>query len=134
MQIFGQLFLHVKQYSPRLFFIYIYNVSAPPSVLFMSDFNTKFDGKIAGTEKCTYICSGIRNQKTIIMCTITQETIRKACERTIANGRKNTACLSGKSSDIDLSVKFKGGEYHGRITMDEMRKAYGHAWEKNLSR
>lgn len=73
-------------------------------------------------------------KKTIIMCTITQETIRKACERTIANGRKNTACHSGKSSDIDLSVKFKGGEYHGRITMDEMRKAYGHAWEKTLSR
>jgi hypothetical protein len=100
----------------------------------VSNFNTKFDGKIVGTEKCSYICSGIRNQKTIIMCTITQETIRKACERTIANGKKNTACHSRKSSDIDLSVKFKGGEYHGRITMDEMRKAYGHAWEKTLSR
>lgn len=104
------------------------------SPFYVSNFNTKFDGKIAGTEKCSYICSGIRNPKTIIMCTITQETIRKACERTIANGRKNTACHSGKGSDIDLSVKFKGGEYHGRITMDEMRKAYGHAWEKTLSR
>lgn len=117
-----------------LFLIYI--IMSPPlhPPFHVSNFNTKFDGKIAGTEKCSYICSGIRNQKTIIMCTITQETIRKACERTIANGRKNTACHSGKSSDIDLSVKFKGGEYHGRITMDEMRKAYGHAWEKTLSR
>lgn len=109
-------------------------MSPPIHPPFPSKFSTKFDGKIAGTEKCTYICSGIRNKKTIIMCTITQETIRKACERTIANGKKNTACHSGKSSDIDLSVKFKGGEYHGRITMDEMRKAYGHAWGKNLSR
>lgn len=33
----------------------------PP--FYASNFNTKFDGKIAGTEKCTYICSGIRNQK-----------------------------------------------------------------------
>lgn len=134
MQIFGQLFSSRQTIFSGFFLTYI--IMSPPlhPPFHVSNFNTKFDGKIAGTEKCSYICSGIRNQKTIIMCTITQETIRKACERTIANGRKNTACHSGKSSDIDLSVKFKGGEYHGRITMDEMRKAYGHAWEKTLSR
>ena len=41
---------------PGFFFIYIYNVSVPPSALFMSNFNTKFGVKIAGTEKCSYIC------------------------------------------------------------------------------
>lgn len=66
------------------------------------------------------------------MCTITQETIRKACERTINNGKKCTADHSRPSSDISLSVKYNGGEYHGRITMDEMRKAYGRAWDKTL--
>ena len=68
------------------------------------------------------------------MCTITQETIRKACERTIDNGKKYAAGKSKQNSDISLSVKFKGGEYHGSITMDEMRKAYGRAWKKTLNR
>ena len=44
----------------RGFSLLIYIIMSPPlrPPFYVSNFNTKFDGEIAGTEKCSYICSG----------------------------------------------------------------------------
>ena len=59
-QIFGQLFLHVKQYSPGLFLVYIYNVSAPPSALPVRILHQNHNFPpifLAQKETYAYICS-----------------------------------------------------------------------------
>ena len=67
MQIFGQLFLHVKQYSPGRFLVFLYNVSAPPSALPVRilhqnhNFPTIF---LAQKKTYAYLCSGY---KTIVV-------------------------------------------------------------------
>ena len=49
-------FFFVSNNIFRFFLTYI--IMHPPLHPPFHDFNTKFDGKIAGTEKCSYICSG----------------------------------------------------------------------------
>ena len=56
------------------------------------------------------------------MCTISKETIRRACERTIAN--KAAERIPTHIGDaIHLSVHYSGGEYHGRISAEKIREA-----------
>ncbi len=67
------------------------------------------------------------------MCTISKETIRRACERTIANkAAERTPIHMGDA--IHLSVRYSGGEYHGRISAEKVREAYAKAWEANVGR
>lgn len=72
-----------------------------------------------------------KNSNNDPMCTITQETIRKACERTIAKGCTESPRQTG-GRGIDVSVVLDGREYSERISMERMREAYGRAWDKTL--
>lgn len=63
MQIFGQLFLRVKQYSPGLFLVYIYNVSAPPSALpvrILHQNHNFFPISLAPSDSYAYLCSAYK--------------------------------------------------------------------------
>ena len=62
MQIFGQLFLHVKQYSPGRFLVFLYNVSVPPSALpvkILHQNRNFFPISLAPSDSYAYICSGL---------------------------------------------------------------------------
>jgi hypothetical protein len=65
------------------------------------------------------------------MCTISKETIRRACERTIAN-KAAEHTLIHRGDAIHLSVHYSGGEYHGHISAEKIREAYAKAWEANV--
>ena len=63
MQIFGQLFLHVKQYSPGRFLIFLYNVSAPPSALpvkILHQNRNFFPISLAPSDSYAYLCSAYK--------------------------------------------------------------------------
>lgn len=62
MQIFWQLFLHVKQYPPGLFFIYN-NVSDPPSAIHVRILHPNrnfFPISLAQKKTYAYLCSGYK--------------------------------------------------------------------------
>lgn len=61
------------------------------------------------------------------MSKISTDTVIRANERIIKNGRIIDSSSSKRTSDITISTRCGGKTYNKRITMDEIRRAYGRA-------
>ena len=61
------------------------------------------------------------------MCKISRETVKRAAERTIMRRASDGNLPTGKKDSISLHVRYRGGEYHGSLSMAQVRAAYGRA-------
>lgn len=61
------------------------------------------------------------------MCKISRETVKRATERTILRRASDGKLPHSRKDSIALHVRYRGGEYHGSLSMAQVREAYGRA-------